>query len=365
MTEKRLGQLERAIEHFRRALRLDEGYVDAHWALAWCYVEAGDVENATAEFLAVIEKEPDSQRAREAQKAIQQLHGGEVLAGVVSPAEQHYLRGLELKERARKAEQPEAQRLLDRAVAEFRQALALQPDYADAYWALAWTLAVRGPVREAQLAFQRVIDLEPDTPRAQEARAAQERLAERIRKAQEYLRKSAASYWNELALEQKSYGRSITLDFVEQVLLTAINNAERVKWLLPRSPEAETAAKWQRELERVWEALRKEDARPVRPYIKKQLAFLDAFLEENPYLLGEEKAPPMPPYAEMGVPGAAGMPGMGMPGMGMMGPGMPGMGMMGPGMPGMGMPGMGYSEMPGMEGGMEDMMMEGSMAPGG
>ncbi len=65
---------------------------------------------------------------------------------------------------------------LERAVAAFEQALALDPNSVQAHWGLAWVLAARGRREEAVREFRLVVDLSPDDDLVAEATAALRRL---------------------------------------------------------------------------------------------------------------------------------------------------------------------------------------------
>jgi len=55
---------------------------------------------------------------------------------------------------------------LDEAVAEFRQALALQPDAANTLWNLGAALAARGALQEAETYLRRSVELDPANTQA-------------------------------------------------------------------------------------------------------------------------------------------------------------------------------------------------------
>jgi len=69
-TARRFAEAESAL---REALKLDSESVEAHWVLGWVLVERKRTDDAVAEFNTVIKLAPDTDRAREAQKAIDRL----------------------------------------------------------------------------------------------------------------------------------------------------------------------------------------------------------------------------------------------------------------------------------------------------
>lgn len=83
-----------------------------------------------------------------------------------SRAEGYYQTGLSLKREGKLAS----------AVDQFRQAIKLDPQYADAYWGLAWCLVGLGKDEAAIEAFRWVIRLAPETDNAVEAAKAVERI---------------------------------------------------------------------------------------------------------------------------------------------------------------------------------------------
>jgi tetratricopeptide (TPR) repeat protein len=70
---KGAGQFEAAAKELRRALEADPNLADAHWILGWVLVELKDDPGATEAFKAVIRLEAGTDRAQEAQKALDRL----------------------------------------------------------------------------------------------------------------------------------------------------------------------------------------------------------------------------------------------------------------------------------------------------
>jgi tetratricopeptide (TPR) repeat protein len=70
---KRAGRYGEAAEALRAAIEADAEHVDAHWALAWVLIELNDPEGAAEAFRKVIELAPESERADEAQGALERL----------------------------------------------------------------------------------------------------------------------------------------------------------------------------------------------------------------------------------------------------------------------------------------------------
>jgi len=83
-----------------------------------------------------------------------------------SPAKAHYAEGMRLKREKKLAE----------AATEFEKALSLSPNHLDAHWAVAWVYAGTGDKAKAVAHFRKVLELEPNSQRATEARDAVARL---------------------------------------------------------------------------------------------------------------------------------------------------------------------------------------------
>ena len=72
------------------------------------------------------------------------------------------------------------QGFLEEAIASYRQAIQLEPNYADAHNNLGVALSQQGLLEEAIASYQRLVELEPNLASAQHnLREAQRRLAER------------------------------------------------------------------------------------------------------------------------------------------------------------------------------------------
>jgi tetratricopeptide (TPR) repeat protein len=71
---KKQGRFAEAAAELRKAIGDDPGLVEAHWVVAWVLVELKDTEGATKEFRKVIELAPGTDRAKEAERAIERLN---------------------------------------------------------------------------------------------------------------------------------------------------------------------------------------------------------------------------------------------------------------------------------------------------
>lgn len=69
-----LGEIDSAIEHFKKSLKLVPMFVESHYWLGRCYIKKGNVQEAIEEFRDVIKMAPESkfaEKAKEILKAIE------------------------------------------------------------------------------------------------------------------------------------------------------------------------------------------------------------------------------------------------------------------------------------------------------
>jgi len=128
ITQLEDGDIENAINTFRKVLELDPNYALAHSSLGYIYLRRGNVELAGASF----------DRALQLDENLAVAHNG---------------RGLVLAR-----DDPTRQRSLD----SFRQALELEPEYLDAYYNLGITLAQLEDYNGARQALEQVLSRDPD-----------------------------------------------------------------------------------------------------------------------------------------------------------------------------------------------------------
>ena len=70
---KRAGRHAEAAVHLRAAVEADPQHVEAHWVLGWVLIELKDTDGAAKAFRNVIELAPGTDKAKEAQKALERL----------------------------------------------------------------------------------------------------------------------------------------------------------------------------------------------------------------------------------------------------------------------------------------------------
>lgn len=136
-----LGREAEARQELDAVLEAEPGHPGASFRLAALHQEGGDSEAAVALYRGVLERAPDPAQGAWA----------------------HYKLGVLL---ARRGEEPEA-------LAQFEQAVGLQPDFVDALYNLGVALSRAQRSNEALVRFRRVLELRPADGRARVAEAAE------------------------------------------------------------------------------------------------------------------------------------------------------------------------------------------------
>ena len=166
------GRLEEAIAHYQKALEIQPDYAYAHNNLGNALRQRGQVREALAHYQKAVELQPDLVWANcnlgaiflqqgQADEAIAQFEralriGSPVLKQPVfaaaGRAQIHYLLGCALGRKGRAEE----------AMTRYREALAIQPELAEAHYQLAVLLLARDDVAEASRHFREATRLKPD-----------------------------------------------------------------------------------------------------------------------------------------------------------------------------------------------------------
>ena len=126
------GKFEDAIDECRESLRLKPGYAQAHTILGVIKFRQGKLDEAVEELRKALHTEPDHAEAhcnlgrvlRERGSAMRRWKNGAGLRSRPDYPEAHNNLGFALVEQGR----------LNEAVAEFRAAIRLKPDFFDAHW---------------------------------------------------------------------------------------------------------------------------------------------------------------------------------------------------------------------------------------
>ncbi|MBE9547626.1 MAG: tetratricopeptide repeat protein [Proteobacteria bacterium] len=71
----KLGDVDKAIRHFRKSLEIAPEYVEPHYWLGRCYVKKGNVDGAIEEFRAVVRIAPESEFGRKARESLEAIEG--------------------------------------------------------------------------------------------------------------------------------------------------------------------------------------------------------------------------------------------------------------------------------------------------
>lgn len=154
-----LGEQAEAIRHYRRAARLKPELAVVHFNLGIALQKQGKLEDAVACYQEAVSREPGFAEAHgNLGTALQQQ-------GEFDRAISHYGKSLAIRKDARTFfNLATAQRnhgLLEEAVENFRQALALDSHYAEALSNLGDVLWHQGKVEEAAAHFRQALDIDP------------------------------------------------------------------------------------------------------------------------------------------------------------------------------------------------------------
>jgi tetratricopeptide (TPR) repeat protein len=140
-----------AIAEFREAIRLQPDDANAHYGLADALGRQGQREEAIAEYHVAIRLRP--QHPRFDRGLGEMLTGQGAWNEVNADAAAHFYLGAALTHRAANTAM---------VIAEFREAIRLQPDFADAHFRLGYALRAHGEAEEAIAEFRTAIRLRPD-----------------------------------------------------------------------------------------------------------------------------------------------------------------------------------------------------------
>lgn len=162
-----LGDHDRAIDHLRWAVQIQPEAAEAHYRLAGLLRREGQIDAAIASYKQTIECHPDHVRARrdlaalllsqrQPQEALVQLRW--IADRGDASADVHNLAGVAWK----------LVGSLDEAVASYRRALAIDPDYYLAHNNIANVLAAQGRSDEAIAHYRRALEIKPGYTQARE-----------------------------------------------------------------------------------------------------------------------------------------------------------------------------------------------------
>jgi tetratricopeptide (TPR) repeat protein len=185
------GELGEAIEHYREALRINSDYAEAHYNLGNVLVRRGEIDEAVEHYRAALRTRPADAKAH--------YNLGTILArkGQLEEAMQHFRQALEIDPAYAMAHYNLGTALairgdLEGAIDHFQQALRLNPSSSEMHFGLGNVLATRGDFDEAVVHLRRAVRIQPDFAEAHEglgrALAQQGKREEAVKHYQEALR---------------------------------------------------------------------------------------------------------------------------------------------------------------------------------
>lgn len=176
-----LEQWDQAREAFEAALAIDENLFKAYYKLGQIYERQDDAQHALESYTAAIQHGP---RFIEAYRSLGRLYAD---LGYLGEAAQVLTTGLQVVIEETEDEAGlhhllgtvyQQQRNYDQAVAEFREALSIEPGMQEAMFSLGWTYALQDNRDEARRYLKRYVDAATGTAPAHYLKAAQDRLTQ-------------------------------------------------------------------------------------------------------------------------------------------------------------------------------------------
>ena len=157
---KSQGLIDKAIEEYRTALKLDPFNLYAHYNLANNYMSQGLIEKAVEYYLIVIKLKPDYLKAHV------NLGNAYKSQGLIDKAIEHYLIAVKLSPNPETyynlANAYMSQGLIDKAIEYYLIAVKLKPDYPDAHNNLGVAYGKLGMHKEEIESYKSAITIKPD-----------------------------------------------------------------------------------------------------------------------------------------------------------------------------------------------------------
>jgi len=158
---RRNGQLDRAVDEYRKALDCRPDLAPAHLGLGLLFSEHGSLDEAVVHLTHAVRMKPDCARAHA------ELGWVRAQQGATQEAVLHYYTALQTRPglatvHNRLGAALADQDTLDAAVAQYRQALRAQPDYVPAHYNLSLALKALGMYEEAISHLERVLRTRPN-----------------------------------------------------------------------------------------------------------------------------------------------------------------------------------------------------------
>ena len=160
------GDIDGAIEHFKKALEIDPTFEIARVDLAMVMVEKGDVSDGMAALQRALEKQPDDPGL------LTNLGNACLRQGRVEEAIAYFEKALRIKPADPVANDNLGSALLrqgrvEEAIAQHRKALELKPEYEKAHNNLAFALSRAGRMEEAIAHYRKALELKPGYAKAE------------------------------------------------------------------------------------------------------------------------------------------------------------------------------------------------------
>jgi uncharacterized protein (TIGR02466 family) len=192
------NRIDEAITSYQRAVRLKPELVDAHYNLGIVLQSQNKYERAIESYQNAIDREPGFYEAitnqgvcyQELGKLEHALATYQQALNIHQDAQLFYNMGTALKNLGR----------LGDAIEAFNQAIAMAPDYADAYASLAEVLRDQGRYDESVDNFKKALELDPDLPIANYSLAVYYYDSGDLAQALNYFERSQAADWQERSL---------------------------------------------------------------------------------------------------------------------------------------------------------------------
>lgn len=159
------GDIDDAIAHYKKALRLFPDYFEARTSLAGALLERGDIDGAIAHYKKALRIVPDYVDARNNLGAALQKQGN------IDDAIAHYMESLRIEPDSAGAHNNLGTALKEQgdiagAIAHYREALRIKPDYAGAHNNLGLALIEQDNINDAIKHYLEALRINPDYEKA-------------------------------------------------------------------------------------------------------------------------------------------------------------------------------------------------------
>jgi protein O-mannosyl-transferase len=166
------GFVDDAIDHFQKAVKIKPDYVEAYINLGSALADRGQLDEAIAHYRNALEIQPNQAAAH------YNLAMALARRGQINEAIDHFRTALEIKPDYTEAHNNLAiahnnlglvlfdRGQVDEAIDHYRKAVEITPDYVDAYFNLGLALVGRGQVNDAAACYRKALEFKPDLLKA-------------------------------------------------------------------------------------------------------------------------------------------------------------------------------------------------------